>query len=49
MRLLLLALTALGSAVMVYGFWLAWEPLGFIIGGGAATALGLLLRFGEDQ
>jgi hypothetical protein len=23
----------LGTAIAAYGFWLAWRPLGFIIGG----------------
>lgn len=33
----------IGFAVVSYGFWLAWHPLGFIIGGLALSAQGVLL------
>jgi len=31
-----------GLIAFAYGFWLAWRPLGFIIGGLALFALGIL-------
>ena len=32
-----------GICLLSYGSWLAWRPLGFIIGGLALSALGILL------
>jgi hypothetical protein len=32
----------LGLVGFSYGFWLAWRPLGFIVGGVALFALGIL-------
>ena len=32
-----------GVAVFSFGFWLAWHPLGFIVGGLAVSTLGVLL------
>jgi len=31
-----------GLVAISYGFWLAWRPLSFIVGGMALGALGLL-------
>lgn len=36
------AAALLGLAAFSYGFWLAWRPLGFIVGGLALSALGVL-------
>lgn len=32
-----------GASACSYGFWIAWHPLGFIVGGLSASALGILL------
>ncbi len=32
----------LGVGAVSFGFWLAWRPLGFIVGGLALAALGML-------
>ena len=32
-----------GIALFSFGFWLAWHPLGFIMGGLSASAVGVLL------
>jgi hypothetical protein len=32
-----------GIGAFSYGFWLAWHPLGFIVGGLSASAVGVLL------
>lgn len=37
------AMVPAGIAAISYGFWLAWRPLGFIVGGLALSALGILL------
>ena len=31
-----------GIAALSYGFWIAWHPLGFIVGGSALMASGIL-------
>jgi hypothetical protein len=36
-----------GLAAMSYGFWLAWPPLGFILGGLLAAAAGILRERGS--
>jgi uncharacterized membrane protein YiaA len=36
------ALFFVGVAVFAYGFWLAWHPLGFIIGGLALAVFAFL-------
>jgi hypothetical protein len=33
----------LGIVIASFGFWLAWRPLGFIAGGMASSAVGVLL------
>jgi hypothetical protein len=33
----------IGIGVFSFGFWLAWHPLGFIVGGLAVSVLGVLL------
>jgi hypothetical protein len=40
----LFVLCGLGAAA--YGFWLAWRPLGFILGGAAVAGLGILYERG---
>ena len=35
-------IAVIGLLAFSYGFWLAWRPLGFIIGGLALLALGIL-------
>lgn len=35
------ALELAGYAAVAYGFWLAWEPLGWIAGGAAALSIAL--------
>ena len=43
-----LSVLALCSAAAVaYGFWLAWEPLGFIVPGLAGLAFALLYDTGD--
>jgi hypothetical protein len=32
-----------GIGVFSFGFWLAWHPLGFIMGGLSVSTLGILL------
>lgn len=32
-----------GVGLFSFGFWLAWHPLGFIMGGLAVAAVGILL------
>lgn len=36
------ASTVVGAGVVAYGFWLAWHPLGFIMGGAMLVGLGVL-------
>lgn len=33
----------LGAAVLAYGCWLAWRPLGYIFGGLFIAAMGIFL------
>jgi hypothetical protein len=33
----------LGVAALAYGFWLAWRPLGYIVGGLMLAAIGIFL------
>lgn len=33
----------LGVAALVYGCWLAWRPLGYIVGGLMLAAIGIFL------
>lgn len=35
-----------GIAVLAYGFWLAWHPLGYVVG--ALAALWILQGLGDD-
>lgn len=37
-----------GAASVTYGFWLAWPPLGFIVGGGIVLAAVIILA-GRDN
>ncbi len=37
----------LGFLGMAYGFWLAWHPLGFILGGIALIAFALMVERGS--
>lgn len=37
----------LGAACCAYGLWLAWRPLGFIVGGLAICTAAFLLNYGE--
>ena len=32
-----------GIGISSFGFWLAWHPLGFIVGGLSASTVGVLL------
>jgi hypothetical protein len=41
------AVLLLGVAVLAYGFWLAWRPLGYIMGGLMLAAVGLFLDRGR--
>ncbi len=34
-----------GCGVCVYGLWLAWRPLGFIVGGIVLAAIGFLSAY----
>ena len=38
--------TLAGLAATSYGFWLAWHPLGFILGGCGLAGLGILYERG---
>jgi hypothetical protein len=42
-----------GCAVFVYGVWLAWRPLGFIVGGLAVAAIAFFMGYrpagGEEE
>ena len=40
-------LVLVGAAVFAYGLWLAWHPLGFIVGGILLAAAGIF--FGYDR
>jgi hypothetical protein len=41
------ALVLTGAAIFAYGLWLAWHPLGFIVGGLMLGAAGIF--FGYDR
>ncbi len=32
-----------GAVAAIYGCWLAWPPVGFVLGGAMVIALGLLM------
>lgn len=50
LRVLLAALCVLcGAGAAVYGLWLAWEPAGWIVGGGALVAAGATVEIGERR
>jgi hypothetical protein len=38
-------LVVAGTCVCCYGLWMAWHPLGFIVGGGAGVAAGIFLGY----
>jgi hypothetical protein len=37
------AVLLLGGVMLAYGFWLAWRPLGYMMGGLMLAAIGLFL------
>lgn len=43
------ALFLAGSAVFVYGFWLAWRPLGFIVAGFIVAGFSFFLGYGRPR
>lgn len=47
-RLLVAVLEVVGVVAFLFGLWLAWEPLAFMVGGVVAVAVGLLLDPGEE-
>lgn len=42
------AIVVLGVAAVAYGFWRAWRPLGFIIGGLFAAAAAFLFGYNPE-
>jgi hypothetical protein len=34
-----------GCALLAYGFWLAWHPLGFIVGGALLAAVSFFVGY----
>jgi hypothetical protein len=45
---LVAVLEVVGVVAFLFGLWLAWEPLAFMVGGVVAVAVGLLLDPGEE-
>jgi hypothetical protein len=45
---LVAVLEVVGVVAFLFGLWLAWEPLAFIVGGAGLVAVGLLLDSGEE-
>lgn len=37
-----------GAVVLDYGLWLAWHPLGFIVGGLSLAAAGIFLGYDRE-
>lgn len=38
-----------GAAAIAYGFWLAYPPAGFVVGGGMALAAAVLSSFAKPK
>ncbi|HVJ09277.1 MAG TPA: hypothetical protein VM554_12925 [Acidisarcina sp.] len=38
-----------GAGVFVYGLWLAWPPLGFVVGGLLVSAASFFLGYGATR
>jgi hypothetical protein len=47
-RFVVAVLELVGVGAFLFGLWLAWEPLAFMVGGLLVVAVGLLLDSGEE-